>query len=358
MAETRLKVDDLQVIFEVRNVFGGKKRKLHAVDGVSFTIDEGETLGLVGESGSGKSTTGAAVVQLTKPTGGQVYLGGTELTSLPKRKLRPLRRRMQIVFQDPYSSLNPSMTVGQLLEEPLIVHESLSRDQRRTRVAETLDMVRLSRRFSERYPNEFSGGQRQRIAIARAMILQPELVVCDEPVSALDVSTQSQVINLLLGIQQATGTSYLFIAHDLAVVRLMSARTAVMYLGQIVETGPSARVYSEPAHPYTAALNSAIPIPDPTRQRARSRLILEGDQPSPLDPPSGCRFRTRCPFVMDICAEEVPAAFPVQGGGYANCHLHTHGPVLQGRSVLSLFEGNEHMTTQSSRRSSSLGQPS
>lgn len=335
----KLRVEDLEVTFDV-----GRGKKLHAVDGVSFHVDEGETLGLVGESGSGKSTTGMAVLRLTEPTAGRVHLGDTEVTGLRSRRLRPLRKRMQIVFQDPYSSLDPSMTIGQQLDEPLKVHTSLSKDERRVRVEEALDTVRLSTRYTTRYPNEFSGGQRQRIAIARAMILDPELVVLDEPVSALDVSTQSQIVNLLLGIQEQSRTSFLFIAHDLAVVRLVSDRTAVMYLGQLVETGPSARVYDAPAHPYTAALNSAIPIPDPDRQRTRDRIVLGGDQPSPLNPPSGCRFRTRCPFAMPVCAEEVPPQHPLEGGGYAACHLHTHGPELRGGSVLQLVEGG-HLTT-------------
>ncbi|SNR65210.1 ABC transporter ATP-binding protein [Blastococcus mobilis] len=335
----KLRVEDLEVTFDV-----GRGRKLHAVDGVSFHVDEGETLGLVGESGSGKSTTGMAVLRLAEPTSGRVYLGDTEVTGLRSRQLRPLRKRMQIVFQDPYSSLDPSMTIGQQLDEPLKVHTSLSKAERRARVDEALDTVKLSRRYTSRYPNEFSGGQRQRIAIARAMILDPELVVCDEPVSALDVSTQSQIVNLLLGIQEQSRTSFLFIAHDLAVVRLVSARTAVMYLGQLVETGPSARVYDAPAHPYTAALNSAIPIPDPDRQRTRDRIVLGGDQPSPLTPPSGCRFRTRCPFAMEVCAEEAPPQYPIDGGGYAACHLHTHGPQLRGASVLPLIHG-DHLTT-------------
>jgi oligopeptide/dipeptide ABC transporter ATP-binding protein len=331
----KLRVEDLEVTFNV-----GRGRKLHAVDGVSFHVDEGETLGLVGESGSGKSTTGMAVLRLTEPTAGRVYLGDTEVTGLRSRRMRPLRKRMQIVFQDPYSSLDPSMTIAQQLDEPLKVHTSLSKTERRVRVDEAMDTVKLSRRYTTRYPNEFSGGQRQRIAIARAMILDPELVVCDEPVSALDVSTQSQIVNLLLGIQEQSRTSFLFIAHDLAVVRLVSARTAVMYLGQLVETGPSARVYDAPAHPYTAALNSAIPIPDPDRQRTRDRIVLGGDQPSPLTPPSGCRFRTRCPFAMEVCAEEAPPQYPVDGGGYAACHLHTHGPQLHGASVLPLIHGD------------------
>ena len=333
MTVPRLTVEDLTVTFDLK-----RGRKLHAVDGVSFHINEGETLGLVGESGSGKSTAGMAVLSLIKSTSGRIHLGDTEVTGLGGRRLRALRRRMQIVFQDPYSSLDPSMTIGQLLEEPLLVHGVSSKVQRRAEVAEALDMVQLSRTYTERYPSEFSGGQRQRIAIARAMILSPELVIFDEPVSALDVSTQSQIVNLLLGIQETSQSSFLFIAHDLAVVRLVSTRTAVMYLGQLVETGPSDRVYEAPAHPYTAALNSAIPLPDPDRQRSRERIILTGDQPSPLDPPSGCRFRTRCPFVMDICAVESPPSILVDGGGHAACHLHTHGPKLGGASVMPLIE--------------------
>jgi len=250
-----------------------------------------------------------------------------------------LRRRMQMVFQDPYSSLNPSMTIQQLLEEPLIVHADMRRQERRDAVAAMLESVGLNAAFAARYPHEFSGGQRQRLAIARAMIVNPEFVVLDEPVSALDVSTQSQILNLLKQLQQDSGTAFLLVAHDLAVVRLMSPRVAVMYLGEIVEAGPSARVYESPAHPYTSALISAVPFPDPERQRSKKRLILHGDLPSPLNPPSGCRFRTRCPFVMDICAAETPLPVEIEGGGVAACHLHTHGPRLQGRSLQSLPGG-------------------
>ncbi|MBN9561243.1 MAG: ATP-binding cassette domain-containing protein [Alphaproteobacteria bacterium] len=328
MSEPCLKVDDLRVTFDV-----GHGRKLQAVAGVSFDIKPGQTLGLVGESGSGKSTTGLAALRLIPPTSGSVRLAGTELTRLRRRELRGMRRRMQMVFQDPYSSLNPSMTIGQLLEEPLVVHTKLSKDERRTAVERMLDSVGLSAQFAARYPHEFSGGQRQRIAIARAMMVRPDLIVLDEPVSALDVSTQSQILNLLTRIQAESGTAFLFIAHDLAVVRLMSPTVAVMYLGEIVEQGPSERVYDEPAHPYSAALISAVPFPDPDRRRSDDRLILGGDLPSPLNPPSGCRFRTRCPFAMDICATEAPPPVPIEGGGIASCHLHAHGPKLGGRSL-------------------------
>ena len=328
MSEPCLKVDDLRVTYDV-----GHGRKMQAVAGVSFDIAPGQTLGLVGESGSGKSTTGLAVLRLIPPASGSVRLDGTELTTLGRRELRGMRRRMQMVFQDPYSSLNPSMTIGQLLEEPLIVHTKSGKDERRVAVERMLDQVGLSAQFATRYPHEFSGGQRQRIAIARAMMVRPELIVLDEPVSALDVSTQSQILNLLTRIQAESGTAFLFIAHDLAVVRLMSPTVAVMYLGEIVEQGPSVRVYDNPGHPYSAALISAVPFPDPDRRRSDDRLILGGDLPSPLDPPSGCRFRTRCPFAMDICAKEAPPPVAIEGGGIAACHLHAHGPKLGGGSL-------------------------
>ncbi len=320
-----LTVEQLSVTYNV-----GRGRKLHAVNGVSFSIPVGQTLGLVGESGSGKSTTGLAVLRLIPPAAGSVRLGEVEVTTLGRTALRRIRRRAQMVFQDPYSSLNPSMTVGQLLEEALIVHADLPRAERRAAVERMLESVGLSPSHAARYPHEFSGGQRQRIAIARAMMIRPELVVLDEPVSALDVSTQSQILNLLTRIQAESDTAFLFIAHDLAVVRLMSPQVAVMYLGEIVENGPSARVYDAPAHPYSAALIAATPVPDPDHRKAVDRLILGGDLPSPLNPPSGCRFRTRCPFVMPICAEQPPPPTPIRGGGTAACHLHTSGPLLNG----------------------------
>ena len=322
-----LRVDKLNVTYDVG------RRRLHAAVDVSMEVAAGETLGLVGESGSGKSTVGLAILRLIQHASGRVFLGDTEVTAVNRSGLRALRRRMQMVFQDPYSSLNPSMTIQQLLEEPLIVHADLPKAERRIKVGEMLESVGLHAGYAERYPHEFSGGQRQRLAIARAMMLHPELVVLDEPVSALDVSTQSQILNLLKQVQAGSGTAFLLVAHDLSVVRLMSPRVAVMYLGEIVETGPSARVYDEPAHPYTAALISAVPFPDPERQRKAARIILKGELPSPLDPPSGCRFRTRCPFAMDICAKEAPPRVAVLGGGEAACHLHAHGPRLGGGSL-------------------------
>jgi oligopeptide/dipeptide ABC transporter ATP-binding protein len=322
-----LRVENLNVMYDV----GG--RRLHAVKDVSLEIAPGETLGLVGESGSGKSTTGLAILRLIEAASGNIMLGSDNVASASRRDLKALRKRMQMVFQDPYSSLNPSMTIEQLLSEPLIIHASMNSAKRRDAVGRMLHSVGLHTGYASRYPHEFSGGQRQRIAIARSMMLHPDLVVLDEPVSALDVSTQSQILKLLRSVQTDSGTAFLLVAHDLAVVRLMSPRVAVMYLGEIVETGPSARVYDEPAHPYTAALISAVPIPDPVRQRNANRIILGGDLPSALDPPSGCRFRTRCPFRMEVCVREIPPRIKVEGGGEAACHLHTEGPRLGGRSL-------------------------
>jgi oligopeptide/dipeptide ABC transporter ATP-binding protein len=342
MTQPCLQVRDLNVKYPVGSTLWGGRKWLHAVSDVSLHIDAGETLGLVGESGSGKSTTGMALLRLVTLHSGSVRLGNTEVTTLPASELRALRRRVQIVFQDPYSSLNPSMTIAQLLEEPLQIHADMSRSDRRAAVAEILQAVGLHAGYAARYPHEFSGGQRQRIAIARAMILHPELVVLDEPVSALDVSTQSQILNLLKAIQDKSGTAFLLVAHDLAVVRLMSPRVAVMYLGEIVEEGPSGRVYDAPGHPYTAALVSAVPFPDPVRQRTSNRLILRGDLPSLLNPPSGCRFRTRCPFAMEICSTQKPPRQPINGGGAAACHLHAHGPRLAGGSVKTLLDSRPH----------------
>ncbi len=334
MSKPCLKVENLHVTYDVGSTgFLGPRRLLHAVNDVSFEIAAGETLGLVGESGSGKSTAGLAILRLIDIASGKVALGDTDVVAAGRSDMRALRKRMQMVFQDPYSSLNPSMTIEQLLEEPLIVHADVPKSERRTMVARMLESVGLHTGYAARYPHEFSGGQRQRIAIARAMMLHPELVVLDEPVSALDVSTQSQILNLLKKVQADSGSAFLLVAHDLSVVRLMSPRVAVMYLGEIVETGPSGRVYDEPAHPYTAALISAVPFPDPERQRRVDRIILGGDLPSPLNPPSGCRFRTRCPFAMEICSQEPPPKVSTYGGGYAACHLHNHGPRLGGHSL-------------------------
>ena len=322
-----LRVENLNVMYNV-----GRQR-LHAVKDVSIEIAPGETLGLVGESGSGKSTTGLAILRLIEAASGKIMLGDSDVARAGRGELKALRKRMQMVFQDPYSSLNPSMTVEQLLSEPLIIHADMTQAERRSAVGQMLQSVGLHTGYASRYPHEFSGGQRQRIAIARSMMLHPELVVLDEPVSALDVSTQSQILKLLKTVQAGSGTAFLLVAHDLAVVRLMSPRVAVMYLGEIVESGPSARVYDEPAHPYSAALISAVPFPDPVRQRNANRIILGGDLPSPLNPPSGCVFRTRCPFQMEICGMVAPAKIPVEGGGEASCHLHTEGPKLGGRSL-------------------------
>jgi oligopeptide/dipeptide ABC transporter ATP-binding protein len=339
MTPPALRVEKLNVRYPV-----GAGRHLHAAIDISLEVGAGETLGLVGESGSGKSTVGLAILRLIDPASGRVRLGDTDVTKATRSELRALRRRMQMVFQDPYSSLNPSMTIQQLLEEPLIVHGQPSKEERRTAVATMLEAVGLNAGHAARYPHEFSGGQRQRIAIARAMMLHPDLVVLDEPVSALDVSTQSQILNLLKHIQGSSGTAFLLVAHDLSVVRLMSPRVAVMYLGEIVETGPSARVYDEPRHPYTAALISAVPFPDPERQRSAQRIILHGDLPSPLNPPTGCRFRTRCPFTMPVCLEHPPPKIAIEGGGEASCHLHTHGPKLGGASLRSFVQDAERVT--------------
>ncbi|GMU79334.1 MAG: ABC transporter ATP-binding protein, partial [Acidimicrobiia bacterium] len=293
-----------------------------AVDGVDLVVEPGRTLGLVGESGSGKSTLGRCVLRLLPIDGGELWFGGRDITRVSRAELRSIRRRAQMIFQDPYSSFDPRATVGSSITEPLRAHDNLSRRAREDRAAAQLDLVGLNRAHLARYPYQFSGGQLQRLAIARALVVNPQLVVCDEPVSSLDVSTQAEVINLLRHLQDELGVAYLFIAHDLSVVRHVSQRIAVMYLGRIVEQGPAEAVYTTPRHPYTDALLSAVPVPDPVEQRSRRRIVLAGDVPSPVAPPPGCRFHTRCPYVMEVCREVDPPAFTTSDGITVACHLH------------------------------------
>jgi oligopeptide transport system ATP-binding protein len=303
-------------------IFQRKVGAVQAVDGVSFSVKKGETLGLVGESGCGKSTTGRAILQLYKPTDGNVIFNGQDLTQLDSTRMRRMRRHLQMIFQDPYASLNPRMTVGNIVSEPMQIHKLVPKSERTARVQELLQTVGLNPYFANRYPHEFSGGQRQRIGIARALAANPDFIVCDEPVSALDVSIQAQIVNLLEDLQEQFGLTYLFIAHDLSVVRHISDRVAVMYLGKIVEMADRNELYDNPLHPYTKALLSAVPIPDPVIERKRERIILTGDVPSPINPPSGCHFHTRCPYVMDVC-KQVDPIFADQGGGhFVACHLY------------------------------------
>ncbi len=322
--EALLTVNNLVMHFPLTQgiIFQRKVGAVQAVDGVSFEVKRGETLGLVGESGCGKSTTGRAILQLYKPTSGEVIFDGKDLTKLDGGDMRRMRRHLQMIFQDPYASLNPRMTVGNIVSEPMQIHRLVPKNERTKRVQELLQTVGLNPYFANRYPHEFSGGQRQRIGIARALAANPDFIVADEPVSALDVSIQAQIVNLMEDLQEEFGLTYLFIAHDLSVVKHISNRVAVMYLGKIVELADSRSLYDDPLHPYTKALLSAVPIPDPVIEKRRERIILSGDVPSPINPPSGCHFHTRCPYAMEVC-RHVDPIFAEQGSGHhVACHLY------------------------------------
>ncbi|MDF2683387.1 MAG: dipeptide transporter ATP-binding protein [Brevibacillus sp.] len=321
MTEELLVVKNLKKYYPITGgVLGGEVGVVKAVDDVSFAVKRGETLGLVGESGCGKSTTGRSLLRLIEPTAGEIYFDGVNVSSLSKDGMRKMRRDMQIVFQDPFASLNPRHNIEKILEEPLVVHGIGTSAERKKRVLEMLEVVGLSSYHARRYPHQFSGGQRQRIGIARALMLNPKLIVADEPVSALDVSIQSQVLNLMQDLQREMSLTYLFIAHDLSVVRHISDRVGVMYLGRIVELTTSGQLYSNPLHPYTQALLSAVPTPDP--DAVRERVILQGDVPSPANPPSGCTFHTRCPHVTDECRTIRPDFRDVGDGHFVACHLY------------------------------------
>jgi len=323
MSKELLRVQDLKVHFPIRTggLLIGQYTPLKAVDGVSFTLAEGETLGIVGESGCGKSTLGRAILQLIKPTDGQVVFMGSDLTGVGAEVVRQKREEMQIVFQDPLASLNPRMNVGDIIAEPLTVYRpKLGKDERKAMVRDMMAKVGLLPQMINRYPHEFSGGQCQRIGIARAMILKPKMVVCDEPVSALDVSIQAQIVNLLMDLQQEMGLSLLFISHDLSVVRHVSHRVMVLYLGKVMEIADRDAIYAAPLHPYTQALISAVPVPDPDVEKNKERIVLGGDLPSPMNPPSGCVFRTRCPKATDICASQVPVLEEKAQGHKVACH--------------------------------------
>ncbi len=317
-----LQVRNLKKYFPIYKglVFSRHVNDVKAVDDVSFDVFRGETLGLVGETGCGKTTVGRTVLRLYEPTEGQVLFDGVDLMSLRENDMRRFRRRMQMIFQDPYASLNPRMTVGSIISAPLDVHTSLGQAQKRERVQELLRIVGLNPDFVNRYPHEFSGGQRQRIGIARALAINPDLIVCDEPISSLDVSIQAQVVNLLEELQDQLGLTYIFIAHDLSMVRHISDRMAVMYLGKIMELANRDEIYLNPLHPYTQALMSAVPVPDPLRARKRQRILLEGDLPSPVNPPTGCRFNTRCPLADERCRQEPPLYRELKPGHFVACH--------------------------------------
>jgi len=319
MEQPLLKVKNLKKHFPIKNkLFQKQNSSVKAVDGISFDVNRGETIGLVGESGCGKSTTGRMLMKLLEPTEGEIYYNGENVTNLEERDFRPYRKKIQMIFQDPYASLNPRMKVGDIISEPLIIH-NFDKSTREKKVKDLLEIVGLSGYHAKKYPHEFSGGQRQRIGVARALIMNPELIIADEPVSALDVSIQSQILNLLDDLQEEFKLTYVFIGHDLSVIEHISDRVGVMYLGKLVELAPKEKLYAEPLHPYTKALLSAVPIPDPTDKR--ERIILSGDIPSPANPPSGCTFHTRCPFAFDKCKQVVPKWREVKEGRFAACHL-------------------------------------
>lgn len=319
-----VQVRDLKMYFPI---YSGLLRRhtgdVKAVDGITFDIQEGETLGLVGESGCGKSTVGRALLRLYEPTAGSVVIGGVDVASLNTEALRKARPQMQMVFQDPQASLNPRMSLADIIGEPLVEHTDWDNARKLDRIYELMDAVGLNRRFANRFPHEFSGGQRQRIGIARALALKPRFIVCDEPIAALDVSIQAQVVNLLEDLQDQFGLTYLFISHDLSMVRHIADRVAVMYLGKIAELSPRDALYSRPLHPYAEALLSAVPEPDPARARGKERIILQGDVPSPANPPKGCNFCTRCPRVMEVCRQIKPDLAEVEPGRYVACHLYS-----------------------------------
>ncbi len=341
MSEPLLQVRDVRTHFPVRGgVLGRVRGHVKAVDGVSFDVRRGETLGLVGESGCGKSTLGRTLLRLLEPTSGSIRFEGRELTGLSQRELRPLRRRMQLVFQDPYASLNPRLTVRDILGEPFAIHGLERGREREEKVAGLVELMGLRRDALERYPHEFSGGQRQRIGIARAIALRPDLIVADEPISALDVSIQAQIVNLLVDLQRELGLTYVFIAHDLKIVEYVSTRVAVMYLGRIVELADAVDLYRAPRHPYTQALLSAVPVPDPERPRAR--ILLHGDVPSPLAPPPGCAFHPRCPHAMERCRRETPPLYPLGNGHTAACFL------VEGESREASVTGGQGVLAQPS----------
>lgn len=317
-----LEVQDLCKYFTAKKGFLSKKSYVKAVDKVSFTLRRGETLGLVGESGCGKTTTGRTILKLYNPTSGKIIFNGQDITNLSEKQMVPLRRKMQMIFQDPYASLDPRMTVGDIIGEAIDIHGLYKGEARTKRIRELLERVGLVGDHINRYAHEFSGGQRQRIGIARALAVEPDFIVCDEPISALDVSIQAQVINMLEELQEELGLTYLFIAHDLSMVKHISTHIGVMYLGQLVEKGTSDEVYSKPLHPYTKALLSAIPVPDPKQAKANKRILLEGDIPSPIDPPPGCRFKGRCKFAKPECGKVDPELKEVEPGHFVACHLY------------------------------------